>query len=254
MTARAMRSARHWMRGRFSPDRAREPLGRRAIALGLAIAIHLLGLVLLFTLSPQFRPRAPERESKSFPLLSISEREAPKPAARANRKKQAVGVPTPQKPAPPVPKTAPVPTPPLPIIPLTRDELASADIGKMRPNTAPKGGGAAPGASYGPGEGPGGAQLYNAEWYREPTDAELAFYMPQGGPKPGWAMIACQTAPDYRVENCRQLGESPAGSGLSRTLRLASWQFRVRPPRINGKPVMGAWVRIRFDFSVGKAG
>lgn len=66
----------------------------------------------------------------------------------------------------------------------------------------------------------------------------------------GWGMVACKTIPGNRVENCRSIGESP-GSGLSRMLRLASWQFRVRPPRIGGKPIIGAWVRIKFDLIQG---
>jgi hypothetical protein len=53
---------------------------------------------------------------------------------------------------------------------------------------------------------------------------------------------------NYRVENCQVLGETPRGTSLAQALRRAAWQFLVRPPRINNKPQLGVWVRIRFDF------
>ena len=99
------------------------------------------------------------------------------------------------------------------------------------------------------GEGPGGVTLYKAEWVREPSDAELRTYLPRDVGPGSWALIACQTIAHNQVENCAQLGESPRGSGLSKAMRLAAWQFKVRPPRIDGKPMVGAWVRIRIDFS-----
>ena len=105
----------------------------------------------------------------------------------------------------------------------------------------------------GPGEGPGGEQIYRVAWYREPTDAQMRPYLSAAKSVPGgaWAEIACRMIEDYHVENCRPLSESPRGSGLAKALRLASWQFLVRPPRIGNKVLIGSWVRIRFDF--GKA-
>ena len=105
-----------------------------------------------------------------------------------------------------------------------------------------------PKTAAGAGEGPGGVTLYNAEWVREPSDAELRTYLPRSVAAGSWALIACQTIAHNQVENCAQLGESPRGSGLSKAMRLAAWQFRVRPPRVDGKPMVGAWVRIRIDF------
>ncbi len=78
--------------------------------------------------------------------------------------------------------------------------------------------------------------------------AQLRTYLPREVARGSWALIACQTITHNQVENCAQLGESPRGSGLSKAMRLAAWQFRVRPPRIDGKPMVGTWVRIRIDF------
>ncbi|MEE4452571.1 hypothetical protein [Novosphingobium resinovorum] len=157
-----------------------------------------------------------------------------------------------ETPVPPVEKpVTPTEKPAFSFLKVSRSDMAAADIGAMKQSGSgsPKGGGGG-GSTYGPGEGPGGATLYNADWYKEPSDAQLGGYVPANAPSNGWGMVACQTIEHYRVENCQILGESPRGSGFGRAVLNAAWQFQVIPPRINGKPQVGEWVRIRIQYGV----
>ncbi|KKC23805.1 hypothetical protein WP12_22965 [Sphingomonas sp. SRS2] len=216
------------------------------------VIVHMLGFLLAFLMSPPFDLKKREAELKDFRLMTLAEEKVapkPKPRASAAQKKKVV---TETPPPPEQPVALPSP---LPMIMVSRDVFASSDISRIptrRSEGAPSvGESTSNGRDDGPGEGPGGERLYDPDWYREPTDAEMAYYMPKGAPRSGWGLIACRTVPDFRVEDCRELAESPSGSGIARAVRQAAWQFRVRPPRIGGKPVMGAWVRIRFDLTVG---
>lgn len=151
-----------------------------------------------------------------------------------------------------------VPRQPAPqLMPLDPSQMAAADISKP-PRTAPRDNGPA----YGPpdtgtpgdtqrvsGSSPTGEPLYAARWYREPTDAELAGYLSTAS-GPGYAIIACKTAPNFRVESCALETEYPSGSQIGRSIMAAAWQFRVRPPRIGGRSQVGAWVRIRIDYTI----
>jgi protein TonB len=128
------------------------------------------------------------------------------------------------------------------MIEMSKDEMAAADIRNL-----PRADSGSAGDSEEVGRGPHGEILYNAEWAREPTDAELAGYLPKGAPE-GSGLIACKTIPENRVDDCVELGNDPPGSHLARAVRLAAWQFRVRPPRKNGRAMIGEWVRIRIDY------
>lgn len=243
----------------YPSDIGRTPLRRRITSLSLAIIAHILVVIMLLRLAPSLTP-PPKAETSLSTFDTLPESRAsskPSPKTKAVSKTQAKRGEPSKTPSTTTPAEPPPPAPPAKsplLMPGGMELFDSADISKL----GSKGDDGAHGnadsgkdsvAAYGPGEGPGGARLYNAEWYREPSNAELTGYMPAGGPPVGYGLIACQTIPDYRVENCRALAESPAGSGIARALRLAAWQFRVRPPRVDGKQLIGAWVRIRIDFT-----
>ncbi len=227
----------------------RRSLRHRAVSGGLALFVVVLLLLALLNLSgnpidPE--PKSPETVVFDLPLPPPATQKADRTKSDT-REKAATPVRTP--PVPPV-ERPPLPTPPKPtpnMITVSPSEFAALDIGKLkRP-----GGGSGSKGTYGPGEGPGDKTLYPADWYVEPRNGELAAYLPNGAPDGSWAMIACRTAPRYKVENCVGLGES--SPGLATALRRAAWQFQVLPPRIDGKAQIGAWVRIRFDFSERRA-
>lgn len=97
------------------------------------------------------------------------------------------------------------------------------------------------------GSGPNGEPLYAARWYREPTDDEYRGYFSRVT-QSGWALINCRTEPEFRVDHCVLVDESDGSMG-SAVLAMA-WQFRVRPPRIGGRSMVGEWVRIRIDYRI----
>lgn len=135
---------------------------------------------------------------------------------------------------------------------MSHEDFVAGDIAKARGPQLAQGNadaGAGDAGLRGSHGGAGGDRLYNADWYRPPTDAQLATYLPRFNPGPGWGEIACQTVDHFRVDNCRILGELPAGSGYGRAVLDAAWQFQVLPPRINSTKQIGAWVRIHIDYT-----
>ncbi|MDB5699055.1 MAG: hypothetical protein JWN69_1859 [Alphaproteobacteria bacterium] len=249
----------------FQPSFARRDLPDlpRSAIMVLVVVIHLLLLMMLLRLAP------PPGTPKEPPVITVVElipaaRVAPETTPAAKRRSARAAV------APPAERpTATIPPAGLPapansiwsrVIPMTREQMASADIARFPTPPAAQtadaegdsgtGSGGETDDSDGPGAGPNGETLYNARWYRRPTHAELSFYLPPGRQQSGWGMIACQTMPGNRVDNCLEIGQSPAGSGLAGAVRQAAWQFRVLPPRIGGRPMVGSWVRIRIDYTV----
>jgi protein TonB len=244
---------------RLNGDRASPQ--RRAASFLLAVAIEVLLLLAFFTLN--FRDeKKPIFEGGRLTTFDVSsESEADRSAApKQDERPQTVQTRPPPRPFPPAIKPViELPPRPLQMIELSREEYLSSDIARLGSNapgyarSAERGGGGGAGDSQLVGNAPNGQPLYAAEWYREPTQTELAAYMPKSGVQGGgWGLIACKTAPRYRVEDCVELGSSP-GSRLAGAARQAAWQFLVRPPRIGGKPQIGEWVRIRIVITDGSA-
>ncbi|MBY9062214.1 hypothetical protein K7957_04635 [Sphingomonas yunnanensis] len=248
---------------RDSSYRTRADTGSRVASWLLALAIAAALLLALLRMGGVVRGDfGDHRPLNTFDVSSQGQRAETAATKRTERARQSGR----QRTAPaarerPVERTAETPPPlaelKLPgVMILSRSDYAASDIGKIK-GTAPAPDAGADGqqsASAGAGDdtptvgaGPGGEPLYAAEWYREPTRAETSPFFPRG--QAGWGIVACRTAPRYHVEDCRELGESP-GSGIARGLRRAAWQFLVRPPRRGGQPLIGAWVRIRFDITV----
>jgi protein TonB len=228
---------------------ARPPLRRRLSGFALALAINLGLLLVLMTLGV-IPPPASQRQLRGtvVDLLPQSRSSAPE-QKRTEVRRQRVDADKPMPKPPPIilpvkPTIAPPPQPstkPSPWLELSKEDLAASDIGKMAAASG------SAGDSEVVGRGPNGEALYAAEWAREPSDAELAGYLPRNAPE-GFGLIACKTIPGNRVEDCIELDQSPRGSHLASAVRQAAWQFRVRPPRKGGRPLVGSWVRIRIDY------
>lgn len=247
------------------PSRLADPDRRtfgsdRPLAFILALLAEA-GLILI-ALSMGWVASAPDKPQPRVLAIAIKAEptaEAAKPAKAARAEapaasKAAVQPPQAQNPAPTPP--APVASPPPPIIQMTRSQMAVLDISRLPRQGAPaapaKGlmGPAdmgVPGDSKRVGSAPNGQPMYAAAWYREPYPEELRGYLSLAD-GPGWALIACKTAPDFRVENCVGLDEYPSGSNIQRAVLAAAWQFKVRPPRVGGISRVGDWVRIRIDY------
>ena len=229
---------------RLASPYERPPLRRRASGLALALGVNLLLLLVLLSLGV----RLPKPKISSGALV-IDLVPMPQQAEHEERKSEPVR----ERQTRPVPKLPPIVLPvpptiavekPLPIIELTREQYAAADVRALPKASVAT---AAADDSQAVGLGPNGETLYAAQWAREPTDAELAFYLPKNSPE-GYGLIACKTYPQNRVDDCVALESHPASSHLARAVLNAAWQFKVRPPRKNGRPMIGEWVRIRIDY------
>ncbi len=189
-------------------------------------------------------PEQPQAEpSAAAPAQPAPPVQTPAPAAVPEQ--PAIALPRPPT-APPVALPAPpAESPPSPATPRIRAVIRSDMAGNRGPADT-----GSPGDSERiAGSGPNGEPLYAARWYREPTPDEFRGYFSRVAGS-GWALINCRTEPEFRVDRCVLVDESDRSMG-SAVLAMA-WQFRVRPPRVGGRSLVGEWVRIRIDYTINR--
>lgn len=252
-------------------ERLRAGLGQRATGLVVALLLEAMLLLLLLSLGRVGSSSQEEITFVDFEGFDASEEAAeepaPEPEQRAESEPQAVER-VPPRPVETDVVTVPLPAeaPPVPVVtppnaPVVRQPDPRYGVGPRPIQNPPPAGpafgpadsGSAQGDTARVGTAPNGEPMYAAAWYRKPYDDELRGYL-STATGPGWGLIACRTAPDYRVEDCVGLEEYPRGSMIVRSILAAAWQFKVRPPRIGGRPQIGEWVRIRIDYDLRPAG
>ncbi len=240
------------------PERRREPLRARVVLLILIVLIHLGLLIALLTARSARRPVEPP--PTVVRLITLS-----KPAAAPKPKATPKAVSHPQVTKAPIPIVKVPPQPDAKSQPFRTEMFDAVDIAKLPSHKGELSAAAAEGSGatgtgtdadrYGEpvGSGPHGEKLYDAEWYRRPTDVEINPYLPKHLPEVAAADIMCRTIDHWGVEDCQELGESPLGTGLSRAIRQAGWQFKVKPVRLGQKFEVGTWVRIHYTITTREA-
>lgn len=234
---------------------------RRAGPIALTAAIEIALLLALLSLGARSgddstmgevittfdaaRDESPEPEQQAEPEAAASAEAAPMaitpPSALPSPPPIALsGTPTAPQVAAPAPEPEPSPSP-------ATSKIRAVIRSDMAGNRGPADTGSPGDSQRIAGSGPNGEPLYAAQWYREPTNDEYRGYFSRVS-ESGWALINCRTEPQFRVDHCLLVDESDRSIG-SAVLAMA-WQFRVRPPRVGGRSLVGEWVRIRIDYTI----
>lgn len=253
--------------------RLRASLRGRTVAILLALAIELLIALMLLWMAPHVEPKQKPKtvvfgieasEGDKAPAEKDSAKAPEKARKRAGEKAEAQQPTPPTAALPPPPVVPPVSSGPPSFIVMSRRDYAATDIAKApsapagdqgNTQTADAGGGSGADDTPLAGSGPHGETLYAADWYRHPTDAQMRPYWPQRAEgREGWGEIACRTIDRYQVTDCQELREFPRGSGFAGATRQAAFQFRVKPPRVRSRLLVGSWVLIHIDYGVRSGG
>lgn len=238
-----------WQRFGGGQDRLRD----RAGALGLTLVAYMLlvAMLIAFGGSPLVRHKA----SEALDTILIAPPKPPPapmqpPARREGGSPRLLRV----APEPALRPDLMAPAAIAPVVDLPKMEFAEEGPASAASGTANAGGAGSGTGGMGNGtgnqSGSGGVKIYRAEWQKLNTDAELRRKLPRNAPANGGVgEIVCRAAPNFKVSDCKLWGESPKGSGYGQAVLDIANIFRVKPPMVNGKPQIGAWVLISIHYT-----
>ena len=230
-------------------------------AVGFALAVHLAVLLAVLvswrTAAPSTSPPAvdldlPAPFPRVRPAVADAHRaggspaSAPRLAAPSTPQPQPSLAPPARLQPPPPAEATPLPAPALlaPAGPVLASPVTGAGAGAAT-------GGDGAGVGTGPG-GPGGPALADPDWLAWFTPEQVERAYPQAAYRagaPGSALLACTGRKDGRLQDCRVVGETPAGQGFGRAALSLARFCRFRPLKVDGRPVE-AVLRIPIDFAV----
>lgn len=226
----------------------------RVGALGLTLAVYalMLTVIALFGGSPLARMKAED----ALDTIVIAPPKPPRaPPSLQSPSRREGGSPRLLK-LSPEPALIPDIAAPAVIAPIV--DLPKTDLALEGPASSASGSSTAGGAGSGTGgtgtgtgsqSGSGGVKIYRAEWQKLNSPVELNRNVPRDVPSGnGWGEIVCRAAPKFKVTDCKIWGESPKGSGYGKAVLGIADIFRVKPPMVDGKPQIGAWVLIHIGY------
>ncbi len=93
--------------------------------------------------------------------------------------------------------------------------------------------------------------ITSPDWIKQPRREDFASVWPYQAARAGIggkAVISCAVDIDGLLHDCKVMSETPEGSGFGNAAVLLATKFKMRPKKINGKPVEGGQVRIPIVF------